>query len=342
MKKVFITLVCGLLGAVAPFLVWAQTMPARKVLQNDYHIFQTFNNCASAAFSMALSYYGIHKSQEQLADELRPNHNRTGINDDKSTPPDELAEKSKEYGLVAYYRPHGTIDLLKRFVANGLPVLVRTRLDTAHDYAHYRVIKGYDDTTRQIIQDDSYQGKNIRYSYEAFETLWQTFNYEYLVLAPPGKKGIVEKILGEETDPAVAWQNSVAAAEGELAKNPANVTARFNLSVSLYYAGDYERSVREFEKVEAFLPLRALWYRIEPVQAYFALGNYGRIFALSDAIFANGNRAYAELYLLRGKSYLAQGDAVRAQGEFQKAVLYNKNLKAAIEAAQAPVKPNRS
>ncbi|MBI4225256.1 MAG: C39 family peptidase [Candidatus Sungbacteria bacterium] len=332
MKKVLMAFLCGLLGAAAPFLVSAKTAPVRKVLQNNYHVWQTFNNCAPAALSMTLSYYDIRKSQETLADELRPYHNRRGINDDKSTPPDELAEKAKEYGLVAYYRSNGTIELLKRFVANGLPVVVRTRLDTGHDYAHYRVVKGYDDLARQIIQNDSYQGKNLRYSYETFEKLWQPFNYEYLVLASPEKEWIVKKILGEETDPAISWRKAVNAAEQKLAKDPTNTDVAFNLSVSLYYTGDYKRSAAEFEKIESLLPMRTLWYRIEPIQAYFALENYARVFALSDTIFANRNRAFSELYLLRGKSYLAQGDAVRAKEELQKAVLYNKNLKAAREA----------
>ena len=154
MRKMLMIILCSLFGVAGPFLVWAKTLPTRKLLRNDYHVFQTFNNCAPAALSMVLSYYGIWKSQETLADELRPYHNRRGINDDKSTPPQELAEKSQEYGLVAYYRPNGTIELIKRFIANSLPVIVRTRLDVEHDYAHYRVIKGYNDIARQIIQDD--------------------------------------------------------------------------------------------------------------------------------------------------------------------------------------------
>lgn len=308
------------------------SLSVQKILANDYHVFQTFNNCAPAALSMALSYYGVQRSQEELADDLRPVHNLKGINDDKSTPPDELAEKSKEYGLVPYYRANGSVDLLKRFIANGLPVVVRTRLDTEHDFAHYRVLKGYDDTTGQFVQDDGFQGKNIRYSYAAFMALWKPFNYEYLVMVPVAKKEMVEKILGEETDPMVAWRNAARTAEQELEKNPGDVNARFNLAVSLYYSGESERSAREFEEVERKLTTHVLWYRIEPIQNYFLLKNYDRVFVLSDSILNNKNPAFSELYLLKGKSYLAQGDTARAREEFKKAVLYNKNFKAAREA----------
>ena len=42
----------------------------------------------------------------------------------------------------------------------------------------------------------------------------------------------------------------------------------------LYYLGEREQSATAFEKVEARLPLRTLWYQIEPIQNYFDLGGY--------------------------------------------------------------------
>ena len=48
----------------------------QKILQNDYHVFQSFNNCAPAALSMALSYFGIQKSQEER---YRPYLGKSGI-----------------------------------------------------------------------------------------------------------------------------------------------------------------------------------------------------------------------------------------------------------------------
>src|SRR3989344_7915758 len=41
--------------------------PARaKTLENEYHVFQTFNNCGPASLSMIFSYFGINKSQKEL------------------------------------------------------------------------------------------------------------------------------------------------------------------------------------------------------------------------------------------------------------------------------------
>ena len=303
-----------------------------KILSIDYPIVQTFNNCPAGGLAITLSYYGIVRTQKQLADELRPNWNLNGKNDDKSTPPERVAEGSKKYGLIPYYRANGSIELLKKLIANDTPILMRTRLNMHEDYHHYRVVKGYDDATKEIIQDDSYDGPNIRFKYSDFLKLWKVYNYEYLVFATPLNKAVIEKILAAELDPMVAWKNAAARAEGELARNPTDNAARFNLAVSLYYAEDYTGAVAEFEKVESSLSRYALWFRIEPIKAYFELKNDARVFSLADKIFAAGNLGYSELYLLRGQTYLRAGQRDLARSDFERAVFYNKNLKGAQEA----------
>jgi tetratricopeptide (TPR) repeat protein len=108
--------------------------------------------------------------------------------------------------------------------------------------------------------------------------------------------------------------------------------SRFNLAIAYYHLGEYKKTVEEYEKVESQLPFRMLWYQIEPIDAYFRLGNYDKVFELTNAILNNQNRAYSELYLLRGKIYEKQGNKEAAKAEYENAVYYNTNLKAAIEA----------
>jgi predicted negative regulator of RcsB-dependent stress response len=43
----------------------------------------------------------------------------------------------------------------------------------------------------------------------------------------------------------------------------------------------------------------------------------------------NHNRAYSEIYILRGNVYKRQGNKDAAKKEYEKAVFYNKNLTAA-------------
>jgi hypothetical protein len=308
------------------------SIPPEKTLQNDYHTFQTFNNCAPAALSMALSYYGVHVSQETLADSLRPYHNSIGDNDDKSTPPPELAREAEKYGLVSYFRADGDIDLLKQFIAHDIPVVVRALFKPDEDYAHYRVIKGYDDGTQEIIEDDGYDGKNIRFSYQEFKQMWQPYNYAYLVMVRPENKKVVEDIIGDELDPKVAWQHAASTARAELAADPSDIEAQFNLSMALYYMGDNEGAIKEYEKVEPRLGQHVIWYQIEPIQAYFNVGNYAKVNSLIDSILNNKNRAFTELYILRGKIYEKQGNLAKAKEAFQNAVMYNRN---SIEAKEA-------
>lgn len=310
--------------------VTLNTPSASKILPNDYHIFQSFNNCGPAALSMTLSYYGINVSQQELGQALRPYQIPGGDNDDKSVTLEELAEKSKEYGLIPFHRPNGNINLIKLFITYDIPIITRTWLKPTDDIGHYRVVKGYNGN--QIIQDDSLQGKNLTYSEEDFNAIWKKFNYEYLVLVPEEKKEIAEAILGQDQDPKKAWQKAVELSKQQLQENPEDVTARFNLSVAYYNVGEPKKSVEEFEKVENQLSFRTLWYQIEPILSYYELGDYDRVFEITDQILNNHNRAFSELYLIRGQIYQKQNRPDLAKQEFEKAVLYNQNLKSAQEA----------
>jgi tetratricopeptide (TPR) repeat protein len=316
----------------APSKFPLQKPPSQKILPTTYHIFQSFNNCGPAALSMALRFYGIEKSQEELGQVLRPYQNAVGDNDDKSVTLEELAKESEKYGFVPYHRPNGDIEKIKLFITYDMPVITRTWLKPDEDIGHYRVIKGYNAETGQLIQDDSLQNKNLWYTYDDFNVIWGKFNYEYLVLVPKDKTHIVDAILEDETDPKVAWQKAVERSGKILSENPNDVTARFNLSVAYFNTGQYQKSVEEFEKVENQLPFRTLWYQIEPIQAYYELGNYDRVFALTDAILNYQNRAYEQAYLVRGKSYQKQEQNDLARQEFEKAVFYNPNWQEAKEA----------
>lgn len=302
-------------------------IPSQKILPTDYHVFQSFNNCGPAAMSMALRFYGINVSQTELGQALRPYQIPGGDNDDKSVTLEELAEKSKEFGFIPYHRPMGNPEVIKQFIANDMPVIARTWTKPNEDIGHYRVIKGYDETAGTFIQDDSLQNKNLKYTYANFNEIWKKFNYEYLVLVPKEKVDAAEQILGENKDAKAAWQNAVKNSQDVLANDPSDIYAGFNLSVALYNIQDYKRSAEEFEKVENLLPFRTLWYQIEPIKAYYELESYDRVFEITNKIINNQNRAFSELYILRGKIYQKQGNTEAAKSEFEKAVFYNSNLK---------------
>ncbi len=293
------------------------------------HSFQRFNNCGPASLSMALSYFDVYLTQEEIGRELRPYQVANGDNDDKSVTLAELAGKAEGLGFKSYYRPNGNITLFKRFISQNIPVITRTITKPGEDIGHFRIVRGYNST--HLIQDDSLQGKGLKYTFADFEELWKQFNSEYLVIVPKNKIPIAENIIGEDVDKKVAWQKAAIGSNKILQEDPNDVRARFNLSVALYNAGDFLGAVNEFEKAEKSLTFRTLWYQIEPIRAYYELGNYERVFAITNSILDNHNRAFSELYLIRGDIYLKQGEVDAAKAEFEKAVFYNINLKEAQE-----------
>jgi tetratricopeptide (TPR) repeat protein len=302
------------------------------VLLNDkhYYVAQAFDNCGPAALSMDLSFYGVHVSQQTLESILRPSGEKSGRSNNKSTSPNRIATQAQTYGLVAYYRPNGNMSLLKQLVANGFPIITRTLFATSDDFAHYRVVKGYNDLTNQVTEEDGIQGENMRFSYNTFLTLWKPFNYEYIVLAPPDKQAELESILGGDASSTIAWQTAAKDAEQALLSDATDTRAEFNLSVADYYVGDYAGSVQAFEEAEPNLPKHTLWYQIEPIESYYELGDYSKVFSLSQSTLLN-NPDYPELYVLEGESYLKEGILSLAKSAFETALKYNKNFESAKE-----------
>lgn len=300
-------------------------IPHRKVLSGGKHVYQTFNNCGPASLSMALSYYSINISQEDLGRQLRPYQNPQGDNDDKTVTLAEAAKKAEEYDFLVYQRPGGSIQILRQLISLNLPVVVKTWLEPGEDIGHFRVIKGYDQNKKLIIQDDSLQGKNLTYTYQQFNRLWQAFNFEFLILAPQNKQQKVEKILGDLVDETSAWQQALQLADSQLSENPEDIYFQFNRLRANYYLGNYRQTVDIFEEIKSRLPRRMLWYQIEPILAYYQLGDFDQVLTLTNQVFESDNRAFSELYYLRAKIFEQQGNQKEAEKEYQLAEKYNQS-----------------
>lgn len=298
------------------------------------HVYQTFNNCGPATLSMILAWYGVNVSQKELGDKMRPYQNPKGDNDDKTIFTHEFADWAQRYGLRSVSRVNGSIELLKLFIANDIPIVVKTWLRTNEDIGHFRIVRGFDESKQVIIQDDSFEGPNKRFAYYDFLSMWQPFNFAYIIVYPEEKEALVQAIIGREWDETIAWRGALERAKQEEELAPENVYPIFNQSTSHYQLNEYQESVAAFERVEARLPRRMLWYQIEPILAYQKLGRYERVFSITDRILESGNRAYAELYQIRGEVYLEQGRVEQAREQFELALRYNPFFQPAIEALE--------
>lgn len=305
------------------------SLPTDYVIPQQFHTFQTFNNCGPASLSMLLSYQGRSVGQKELGDLLRPRQHPQGIEDDKSVTIPELAAEAARRGLVAFHRPGGSIQLVKALIANDTPVLVRTWLNATDDIGHYRILRGYDDSTQELIQDDSLQGQGLRYSYADFETLWLPFQFELLVISTQEHSSKLEHLLGDLSDVNKAWEIFSNQSIKKAIADPANRYHLFNQSIAAFHLGEYSRSVQLYEQVAAQMPDRMLWYQIQPIEAYLETGDFEKVFAITDSILTGPNKAFSELYLLRGEVYERMGNPQAALREYELAQLYNKNLQAA-------------
>lgn len=305
-----------------------------KVLTGITPIHQTFNNCGPATLSMILSYNSVNVSQKVIGDEIRPWQNPKGDNDDKSTNFKEFSDIAIRYKLVPLYRVNGDINILKTLIENDIPVVARTWLKPNDEIGHYKIIKGYDENKKELIQDDSYFGPNIRLKYETFLEIWQPFNYEYFLVIKPEQKETALAIIGNTPDIGFAsdsnesqemWQMSLERNLKELKNDPENIYLRHNLVVNYYYLKEYEKAISEYEKIKDKLPFRMLWYQNEPIRAYQKAKKYNITINLIDQVLNNHNKAASELYIIKGQIYQEQGKIDLAKKEYELALKYNKN-----------------
>lgn len=308
-------------------------LPNAKTILGLSHAWQSRNNCSSVGLMITLSHWGIQETQERIAEATRPWNKPRGTNDDKSVTLYELGDYAEaRHGMLTYVRPNGDIELLKKFIAHDIPVLTKALIYPQDDIAHYRVVRGYDEEKKLIIESDGIEGPNQPYSYEEWMHLWKDFNYSYLILVPKEKQELVENLLGEDADERTAWQNAKTLSEREILKDSSDMRAHYNLVTALYYLGDYEAAVREFEKIEYSLTRRKLWYQMESIDAYFKLGRYDRVIELADNIINDNNNAVSELYMLKGKIYESRGEMAKARVEYERALYYHKYFQPAKDA----------
>jgi tetratricopeptide (TPR) repeat protein len=312
-------------------------IPQSAALTGIRHEYQKFNNCAPASLSMVLSYWGWQGDQLQTRTYLRPSHEI----DDKNVNPSEIVdyvERNTEFD--ALWRVGGNLDLLKRLVAAGFPVLIEKGLHPSDDawLGHYQIISGYNDAGGQFLVYDSYEGPPQAYgvNYDVIGQFWRHFNFVYVVIYSPARAVELQSILGANADPQQNFQNAA-----ELAMNEANsLTGReqffawFNRGASLLYLEDYAGAAQAYDTaftIYAALPLeerpwRLLWYQDGPYAAYYQTGRYQDVINLAQATLTNVDKpVLEETYYWRGMAKEALGDKQGAIEDLNRAYTLNPN-----------------
>ena len=312
-------------------------IPGQVKLSGIRHEYQQFNNCAPANLSMVMSYWGWQGSQFETRAYLRPSFEL----DDKNVNPFEIVDfvhKSTEY--EALWRVGGDLNLLKRFVAAGFPVLIEKGLHP-HDDAwlgHYQTVSGYDDATSQFWVYDSYEGppEAYRVSYASVGQFWRHFNYVYVLVYPAERAAEVNSILGAQSDPQANFRYTaeLALQETNTLTGREQFFAWFNRGSSLVLLKDYVAAAQAYDmafSLYAALPLeerpwRLLWYQDGPYVAYYNTGRYQDVINLAHTALVNVDKAVLEeTYYWRGLAKEALGDRVGAIEDLTRALTLNPN-----------------
>lgn len=214
----------------------AEVGPTRQV-------WQTWNNCGPASVTMALSTLGIDVSQEEARLALRGPDIRVGMPATNVGP-----WVSSRFGLRAIARIGGTAEQVRRFVANGYPVLVTQWLeDPPSRIAHYRVVRGFDAAANVFIVNDPMRGANVPLTYDWFNDNWQPFLYRYLVLYRPSDEARVRAIVGEDWDD-VRMRERMYERAGQEAEYLGTAAAWLSFGEAAYQFGYFAQAVRAFER----------------------------------------------------------------------------------------------
>ena len=145
----------------------AQT-PKTKIIDIVPFVLQKPNLCGPASAEMVLKYHGV-TTFDQVKISSCDSENAKGTHWLKLV--SYLNWYGEKDGIVAN-TDYGDIDLLKKYIVAGYPVVVRQWYNSKKKSRHYRVVVGYNDGTEKIIYHDPKQRANMEMDYKLFTDLW--------------------------------------------------------------------------------------------------------------------------------------------------------------------------
>ena len=330
-------------------------IPDRMLLAGFNYVDQKnrWNYCGPANLTMALSYWGWEGTRDDIARVVKPGE--VDVKDfiqagkaDKNVMPQEMLDfvndQTEFTGVIRY---GGTLDLLKRFVAAGYPVVVEKGY-YERDYTgkiawlgHYQFVTGYDDGTGEFIVQDTYDnGPNYRDPYEEFKEGWRSFNYLFMVIYPPAESETINELLGLWLDETWANQHALEIAEAEIDNAAGNdeFFAWFNKGTSLVNLQRYGEAATAFDQAFTLYadlgqddnqrPYRIMWYQTSPYWAYFYTGRYQDVINLANTTLNDtiSEPTLEESLYWRAMAAYAIGDYTTAFADMRETVRLNPNF----------------
>ena len=323
-----------------------------------------YNYCGPTNFSMALTFWGWNGNRDVIGKALMPgNLNKAGdpsASPDKNVMPYELQDYITQNvpGMSSVLRYGGDIDLIKRLVAGGFPV-VAEKGEQQYDLTgqlswmgHYQYITGYDDNTQTLIIQDTYKtilggGPNYHVSYGEFMKEWRSFDYIFVVVYPADREADVMNLLGSYSDDNWATHHALdlATSDAQSLTGIDQFFAWFDVGTSdvalkayVDAAFAYDQAFQIYNSLPfnySTTPFRTLWYQSGPYFAYYYAGRYQDVINLANTTL---NKTIAEPTLedlyWRGMAEAVTGQAEAAINDYHAALKIHPNYPPAIQGLQ--------
>jgi hypothetical protein len=335
-------------------------LPEQVILDGVVYVDQheRWNYCGPANLAMALNFWGWPGDRDDIARVVKP-----GINDpdldfiqqgrhDKNVMPAEMINfvaEETDFHIVARYG--GDMELIKKLIANGYPVLVEKGY-YEEDYTgktawlgHYLFTTGYDEGIGAFVVQDAYlkPGNNIRVDYQTYLEGWRSFDYIFMVIYPADRQDEVFSLLGPWADPSWSYQNALEIAEEEI-QTLSGVDlffAWFNKGTSLVKMEHYLDAGEAFDQAyqiygdlnddDTTRPYRITWYQTSPYQAYYFSGRYQDVINLANFTFETiDDDTLEESLYWRGLAHYALGNKAQAKQDLYQSVWLNPNFDAGV------------
>lgn len=276
---------------------------------------------------MYLRFYGWDKDQFTISDTIKPERADRNVN------VEELAYYARNYAgwLITQYRVGGDIQLIKTFIANGIPVMIEEGDELERQWypnddkwaGHFLLITGYDDAKQIFYAQDSFRQQDREVTYTNTDARWKTYNRVYILIFLPNQEDTVKAILGPQWDEDYNRQYALDLAQSEIDANPEDAFAWFNLGTNLVYFERYAEAADAYDEARRIgLPQRMFRYQFGPFHAYYHSGRTDDLMALVDyALEVTPNSEEALLW--KGWGLLRQGDQTGAIEAFRKSYWAN-------------------
>ena len=308
-----------------------------------------WNYCGPANLSMAMTFWGWDGNRDVVGQAVKPNEK-----DDKNVMPYEMENFVEDYttDLAAVVRSGGNLDLIKRYIAAGFPVLVEkgyfeTDVDGNYTWmGHYQFVSGYDDSVEAMIVQDTYlDGPDFYIKNDEFLEGWRSFNYLFLVVYPRVREEEVLALLGDWVDPTWANQHAleIARLETTTLTGVDQFFAWYNLGTSYVNLADYVSAAQAYD--QAFMayanlpdnnqrPFRMVWYQTGPYFAYYYSARYQDVLDLANTTFATIQERLVleESLYWRGMAKVALGDITGAEEDFRRSLVIHPGFTPTLEA----------